>query len=495
VSGLLQFPLCAALGWWLFRDIAATSGGPFDRLYLGVAVSLSSTLIVVKLLHDKFELSTFGGRVTLGILVMQDLWAIAFLAVQPDLHELSPGPLLGSAAAGVGLAGAAVVLSRYVLPALFRSIARSPELMLVTSMAWCFLVSGAAGYVGLSTGMGALVAGMVIAAFPYGTEVIARLSGVRDFFLTLFFVALGLKIPQPSLRLVLLAVAAAVFVVVSRLVVVTPLLMLLRLDTRTSGVVAINLSQISEFSLVIIALGATLGHVSAWVESLVLYALLLTAVGSTYAIMFNHPLATGLAWLLERTGLRRWRSGRPQAVEPTTQATRQIFLLGVAREGIAFLERVERESSPLKPRIVAVDFNPETLERLMARGFACHYGDISNPETLRHAGIGDAAMVISSISDWMLQGTTNARLLRQVRPLAPGAQIVVAADTVQGARQLYAEGADYVLVAPVLAAEHLYRLLQAGTASAIKRARQRHEHELERPAREAGAAAADPLPE
>ena len=475
VSGLLQVPLCAALAWLLFGGLTESTGGRFDRVYLVVAVSLSSTLIVVKLLYDKFEMSTFGGRVTLGILVFQDLWAIAFLAVQPNLHALAPAPLVRSAAAGVGLVGAAVVLSRYVLPALFRSIARSPELMLVTSMAWCFLVSGAAGYVGLSTAMGALVAGMVIAAFPYGTEVIGRLSGVRDFFLTLFFVALGLKIPQPSLRLVLLSFGIAAFVVASRLITVVPLLALLRLDIRTSGVVAINLGQMSEFSLVIVGLGASFGHVSRAIESLVLYALLLTAVVSTYAILFNHRLATGLARLLELIGLRPWRA-QPGASAPPAHA-REIFLLGVAREGIALLEHLAREAPALKEHIVAVDFNPETLERLTTLGFESHYGDIANPETLRHAGIERAAVVVSSISDWMLKGTTNARILRQARSLAPSAQIVVAADSVAGAEQLYGEGADYVLIAPVLAAAHLYELLRHRTSAAIRQARQRQEIE------------------
>ena len=127
---------------------------------------------------------------------------------------------------------------------------------------------------------------------------------------------------------------------------------------------------------------------------------------------------------------------------------------------------------------VAVDFNPETLERLTALGFESRYGDIANAETLRHAGIERAAVVVSSISDWMLKGTTNARILRQVRSLAPSAQIVVAADSVAGAADLYAEGADYVLIAPVLAAGHLYDLLRHRTAEAIQEARQRQELEL-----------------
>src|SRR5918996_5269014 len=127
VSGLLQFPACAVLAWWALGGLIA-DGDRFDRLYLAVALSLSSTLIVVKLLFDKFEMATFAGRVTLGVLIFQDFWAIGFLAVQPNLANLQAGPLLKSLVAGGGLVVAAVLLSRYVLPGLFRSIARSTEL-------------------------------------------------------------------------------------------------------------------------------------------------------------------------------------------------------------------------------------------------------------------------------------------------------------------------------------------------------------------------------
>jgi voltage-gated potassium channel Kch len=325
--------------------------------------------------------------------------------------------------------------------------------------------------------MGALVAGMVIAAFPYATEVVGRLSGVRDFFITLFFVALGLKIPYPSLRIVLIALALTAFVAASRLVTVLPLLKLLRLDTRTSAIVAINLSQVSEFSLVIIAIGGGLHHVSPTAEMLVLYTLLLSSVVSTYAITFNHGLASALARGLTRAGLRGWRSRRAGSTTPAVPAVaprpHQIFLLGVAREGLAFLEHLERESPGLKEFIVAVDFNPETLERLVSLGFECHYGDIANAETLRHAGIERATIVVSSISDWMLKGTSNARVLREARLLAPEAKVIVAADTVAAAEQLYAAGADYVLVSPVLAGEHLFELLSPGTVSAVDDARER----------------------
>ena len=482
VTGLLQFPICAALAWLLSGPISTIGGAPFDRLYLAIALSLSSTLIVVKLLFDKFEMGTIAGRITLGVLIFQDIWAIAFLTIQPNLNNLRVGPLVQSLSAGVALVASAVVLSRYVLPRLFRSIATSPELILVASMAWCFLVSGTAGWLGLSKEMGALIAGMVIAAFPYGTEVVARLSGVRDFFVTLFFVALGLKIPAPSRQLLLLSLIAATFVILSRLMSIYPIFAALRLDTRTAGVVAINLAQVSEFSLVIVTLGVAQRHVSPGVASLVLYTLLVMAVLSTYMIHFNHQIATGLARLLEATGVPRWLGRREEQASGQEDGDHarghDLFLLGVSREGLALIHHLERTMPAMKNRIMAVDFNPETLERLQADGVHAHYGDISNVETLRHAGIAHASVVVSSISDWFLKGIDNLRLLRQVRGLAPNARVVVTADSLAGAEALYAEGADYVLIPSALSAEHLFGLLLDRSPEALAKARRRQAAEL-----------------
>ncbi|HSF03769.1 MAG TPA: NAD-binding protein, partial [Solirubrobacterales bacterium] len=239
--------------------------------------------------------------------------------------------------------------------------------------------------------------------------------------------------------------------------------------------------QISEFSLVIVSLGLALNHVSDALASLVLYALLVTAVVSTYAIYWNHAIATALARALAVTGVPRWRGTRrrPPGAAAPLGGPRVIFLLGVSREGLAFLRHLEREHPAMKQRIVAVDFNPETLEQLRADGVACHYGDVSNPETLRHSGIETAEIVVSSISDWFLQGTDNLRLLRLVQRLVPRARCIMTADTLKAAERLYAEGAAYVLLPPMLAAEHLYGLLREPTPEALGLARRRQSLELE----------------
>jgi len=479
VLGVLQFPLCAALTWYALAPAVSGFGGRLDGFYLAVALSLSSTLIVVKLIFDKLEISTFAGKLTLGILIVQDLWAISFLALQPNLDRLGAAPLLRSLAAGAALVGMAAVLSRYVLPTLFRAIATSHELVLIAAIGWCFLVSGVAGQIGLSTEMGALIAGLVLAAFPYGMEVVARLSGVRDFFVTLFFVTLGLKMPVPSEQTLALALVATLVVIGTRVLTVFPLSALLRLDLRTAGVVSINLSQVSEFSLVIVSLGVEAGHVSASVAGVVLYTLLITAVLSTYGILYNHEIATGVGRTLARVGIPQWMGRRAARTAPAPPPRQQdFFLLGVSREGLAFLERLEIAASDTKQRILAIDFNPETLERLQAQGVECIYGDISHTGTLRQAGVERATIVVSSISDSFLRGATNLSLLQVVRSLAPRARIVVTADTLGDAEKLYGEGAHYVLIPPALAAEHLYNLLARPSDATLQAARRRQAVEV-----------------
>ena len=484
VAGLLQFPLCVALAWWAMGSVGAPGSGKFDGLYLAIAFSLSSTLIVVKLLVDKLEIATLAGKITLGILIFQDIWAIGFLALQPNLERLEAGPLLMSLAAGLLLVGAAALMSRLVLPALFRAIASVHELVLITAVAWCFLVAGVADWAGLSKEMGALIAGMVLGAFPYNIEVTSRLSGVRDFFVTLFFVTLGLRLPIPTADLLALAAIASVVVIGSRFLVIGSLFALLRLDARTAGVVAVNLAQVSEFSLVIVSLGVGFGHVSDRVAVLVLYTLLMTAVLSTYGILFNHEIGATLGRLLARTGAPTWLGNRRRQREPRTESgpPPDIFLLGVSQEGLALLKHVQRDTRGMKERVVALDFNPETLELLHAAGIECHYGDIANVETLRHSDIEHARIAVSSISDAYLRGVDNLALLRLVQGLAPRARVIVTADSPNRAAELYAEGAAYVVIPTALSAQHLYQLLDDPSPTALDAARRRQADDGGRPA-------------
>jgi Kef-type K+ transport system membrane component KefB len=475
VAGILQFPLCCALGLAFFLPFGLrASGGDFGLLYMAVCLALSSTMIVVKLLYDKFELDTLPGRITLGVLVFQDVWAILFLAIQPSLLRPEIATLLGSLVKGALLVALSLLISKTILPRLFNAVAKVPELVLVGSLAWCFVVSAAADAAGLSREMGALIAGVSISTFPYNMDVVAKVISVRDFFVTLFFVALGMQIPMPRLDVLGLALLASVFLVLSRFVVVTPLLRKLHLGHRASLLPSINLAQMSEFSIVIAAIGLAENHIEQRTVSVLILVFALTAVTSTYLIEYSHRLQDVLADWLRRAGLPDFDATPEDAPAAPTHAGRDVVLLGFFVEASALVHELETAKDArhaVLDRLLVIDFNPEVHAELRRRGIACIYGDISHMETLRHAEIQDAALVISTIPDTILRGTNNMELLGKSRRLCPRAKVIVTAGRAATALELYDAGADYVFVPLLQSAAEMASLILEGLEHGFDRLR------------------------
>lgn len=455
VLGATQAPLCMALGLLAFAPFHHP--GRFDALYLAVSLALSSTLIVVKLLHDKFEVGTVSGRLTLGVLVIQDLWAVVFMAFQPNLLDPQLSSIALSFGRGALLVVAAFLVSRWVIGPLMRGAAKTPEMVVLTAVAWCFALCGLAQAAGLSKEMGALIAGLSIAAFPYGTDVIAKLAGVRDFFVTLFFVSLGLKVPQPTAWLIGSSCALSVFVLATRLISVVPAAWVAGTGLRIGLVTALNLAQVSEFALVIVSIGAGYGHVSPQLQSTVLGTMLVASVLSTYVIQYNDRLARALTPLCARLGLTDQTSA-PAPVEGKCE--RDIVVLGCFREGDSFLEVLAEKAPDLKERVLVVDFNPAVRDRLEARGFTWVYGDLAHPQTLEHLGVDRASVIICSIPDTFLKGTNNRTLLAHLRHLAPHARAVMSADDQAEAIALLERGAAKVMVPARVAGKGLYHMVR-----------------------------------
>jgi Kef-type K+ transport system membrane component KefB len=462
VAGISQFVLCIGLGIGLAFLMGFTPGrGNFDWLYLAVTLALSSTLIVVKLLYDKFELTTLPGRITLGVLVCQDIWAIAFLALQPNLYNPQLGTLLESFVKGAGLVLMALGLSWYMLPRLFSFAAKVPELMLIAALAWCFLVSGAAAALGLSREMGALIAGVGMSTFPYNIDVIAKVTNIRDFFVTLFFVALGMQIPQPTLAIVSSAIGMSLFVLGSRVLTVFPVLYGLGNGLRASLIPSINLAQMSEFSLVIASLGLALKHITSELMATLTFVFAITSILSTYLIAYNHEIQRRLASLLLKLGLS---NGADNDDPADATAESAIVFLGCFREASSILHEIEVRSNKtdgggILGEVLVIDFNPQVLHELKLRQIKCLYGDIAHMDTLHHAHIHSARIVACTISDAILRGTSNLRLLQQARRLSPRARVIAAADAISSAVELYDQGADFVYIARLHSAHHMAELI------------------------------------
>jgi len=436
-----------------------------QALYLAVAAAMSSTVIIIKLLYDKRELETLSGRITVGVLVLQDLFVILFLAVQPNLKDPHVLPLAVAIGKVFLLVGAAYGVSRFLLPPAFKFVQRQPELVMVGALAWCFALAGLANYLGLSREMGALIAGVMVSTFPYTLDVVAKVTSIRDFFVTLFFVDLGMKIPVPTLSVVLWVLVFSGLVVGSRFLTLFPVLYKMRLGHRASLLPTINLCQISELSLVLLTLGKDAGDVSEYSISIAAFAFAFLALGSSYAIVRNETILRRMSRWLTKLGLFDLPARESDTVFLKRPA--RIFLLGFSWTASSLLDEITRRKPSVLTDVVVVDFNPHVSERLRARGVQVVYGDISQRATLEHAAIERAEVIISSLPDTVLKGATNLRLLRELRELNPSARIIVHAEKIADVPTLYAEGADYVTVPRLLEATNLLSVLEAAESDLL----------------------------
>jgi Kef-type K+ transport system membrane component KefB len=462
VTGLVQVPLTLAVGCGTFLLVGMTgwalATGFYPALYLGVACAFSSTLLVAKYLQEHLLIDTVAGRLAVGLLIFQDIWAIVFLALQPSFENPSLTPILLTFLGTAIVAALAIFIARFVLSRAFHIVARSPELVVTVALGWCFGVGlfganlgavanriGIAAEISVSMEMGALIAGATIATSPYAYEVISRVVHLRDFFVTLFFVGLGMSIPVPeSSSVIVLAFVVAALAILLRFVIFVPVLYATGLDRRNAVSVSTKLAQVSEFCLVILYLGARLGHISGAHVSIVIFAFVITALVTPVLFAASDRLYQRLRGILD---LFRIRSRGTRAEAEGHEAPR-LVLLGFHRVGSALLADLERLHADLVPRTLVVDTNTAVHPEIQKRGAQVLYGDVASVEVLRHAGVDAAEVIISTVPDELLKGTSNEQIVRQLRKLAPKAAIIANCTKVSQVAALRAAGADHVFRAP-----------------------------------------------
>ncbi|HTB84352.1 MAG TPA: cation:proton antiporter [Candidatus Sulfotelmatobacter sp.] len=467
---------CVLLGWLIFAFLGPAQNH-LEALYLAVAAAMSSTVIIVKILYDKRELETLAGRVTLGVLVLQDVATILFLAVQPNLKHPAAGVMLKAIGNVILLVLVAYMASRFVLPKVFKFIARLPELVLVGALAWCFAMAGFADWLKLSTAMGALIAGVMLSTFPYTLDVAAKVTSLRDFFVTLFFVGLGMLIPMPTVAVIFWTVFVCLVLIVTRLFTVFPVLYSMKQGCRVSLLSAVNLCQMSELSLVLLALGKTAGDVSSNVIGICAFAFAFLAIGSTYAIIANDALFRRITPLFKKLELHDL--DHTAFLTKAEASRRRICLLGFSWTASSLLAEIERNRPELLPELCVIDFNPVVHEKLKARNIFAVYGDITARDVLHHAGASHAEVIICSLPNMVLKGANNLKILRQLRELNPHAQIIVHAELLSDVPALYAAGANFVTAPRLLEAADLLAALKSAEENVLDARRRDQEMVLQ----------------
>jgi Kef-type K+ transport system membrane component KefB len=476
VGGALQVPLTVGAGFLVFLGLQALGwpllAGRYAPLYLGIACAFSSTLLVVKFLQQHLQLDTVSGRLCVGLLIFQDVWAIVILALQPSFDQPAIGPIALTFIGIVIVAAIAAAAARWVLPLAFRVVAAIPELLVTAALGWCFGLGLLGAHLGdvlrlvgvntpisVSLEMGALIAGASIATFPYSYEVVARVGNLRDFFVTLFFVGLGMSIPVPDgVAVLALALLLSAVAITLRYVVFLPLLYVAGLDRRNALDASTKLAQVSEFCLVIVYLGMQLGHLSKAQTSIVIFAFVATALCTPALFKASDALYDRVKPLLSLLGMKP----PGDAASPERHDDTRLVLLGFHRLASALVHDLERFHPDLLPHTVVIDLNVALHPKIREKGVKVIYGDMSNPELLKHAHIADAEVIVVTIPDELLKGTSNAAITRTLRTLAPRASILASAARAGAVKDVLDAGADYAFVVAAEAAQSLLAAVYAG---------------------------------
>jgi Kef-type K+ transport system membrane component KefB len=445
ITGIGQISFTSAIGFVLATMLGF---GVVESVYIAVALTFSSTIIIVKLLTDKNELNSLYAKISIGFLLVQDFVAIlALIFISTFKPEVTlPEQLFSFVFSLAVLALVVWAFSKYLIKRLFDSLAKSQELLFLGGISWCFALASLSMLLGFSKEIGAFLAGISIASLPYSYEVFAKLRYLRDFFIVLFFVYLGSSLVFTSANIVLMpSLLLSVFVLVGNPLIVFVLMTLLGYKGRTSFLSGFTVAQISEFSLILVFLGEKVGHVSKEVTSMVTLVAVITISVSSYLILYNNRIYERM---LRRIPILR----RPRFLEDTlsnVEEKKYLFaFFGFGETG----RRIFSSIKALKEDVLVIDYDPRVIKECIAKGFHCIYGDASDLETVAFVLKRKPHIVVSTV----MSRETNERLVREFNRRKRGDQhLIVLAGTIGEAKQLYEKKAEFVLVPSQIAAEKI----------------------------------------
>lgn len=463
IVGLGQIILTFGLGFlvaWQLLGMSIVSSA-----YIGIALAFSSTIIIMKLLSDKQQLDSLFGKISIGILIIQDIVAIIVLLFISSMsngvswQENAVKTLLG----GAGLIVVLFLAGYFIIPRITKSIAKSQELLFLFSICWCFIIAALFSYFGMSIEIGALIAGVILSTTPYSTEISSKVRPLRDFFIIIFFIILGLNIQISNLSSIILnAVILSVIVLIFKPIILMFLLKGFKYTKRTNFLIGTTLAQISEFSLIILGIGVSLGHIAPEILQTSILTMVFTIVISTYMIIYSkdfYPKMARFASFFEKKNVKRKRKLAKEY---------DSILFGYNRIGFSILNSMKAA----RRKCLVVDYNPDTITTLNKFRIPCLYGDVDDPELLKELHLEKIKIAVSTIPDF----EANFLLVEEIRIVNPKAIIIARAHTIEDALSLYKKGASYVLTPHFLGGEYISKMIkEIGTKEeSYEKEKQRH---------------------
>ncbi|WP_244597765.1 cation:proton antiporter [Roseitalea porphyridii] len=442
---------------------------PVTAIYVAIALTFSSTIIIVKLLSDKREIDSLHGRIALGFLIVQDIVVVLAMIM---LSAIGVGAQSDSALADIASVfgyGALMLVAiglfiRYLANPLMERLSRSPELMISFAIGWAALLAALGHYFGFGKELGGLLAGVSLASTPFREAIAARLAALRDFLLLFFFIALGASLDLGVLGdNIGAALVFSVFVLVGNPLIVLAIMGAMGYRRRTGFLAGLTVAQISEFSLIFMAMGVSIGHVAGDAMGLVTLVGLITIAASTYMITWSHQLYGMVEPLLapfERTGAGGEEDGwRPRA------GSADAIVFGLGRYGLAIAEELGEAGLT----VLGVDFDPDAVRQARARGIPVMFGDATDPEFVAHLPLDGVRWAVSAVPEHdtgITHDDPRRSLMRALADAGYAGRIAVAVHSEAGRQRLEKAGADLVLMPYRDAAARAARLVAGPDQSA-----------------------------
>lgn len=445
-TGVGQILFTLTIGFLL---AGALGFGTTESFFIALGMAFSSTIIILKLLSDKKDTHRLYGKVAIGFLLVQDIVAVTALIVVTALAQdaaLST-VLTQTLIAGIAFVAVIALISHYLLPRLNWFVAQSQEYLFLFSISWGFGVASAAYAIGFSIEIGALAAGVALANSPYAHEISSRMRPLRDFFIVLFFIVLGSELDLAAVGDNFIpALALSLAVLVGNPIIVMTIMGVLNFTRKIGFKAGLTVSQISEFSLILILLVREGGFVGDEIVSMLTLVAMITIACSTYMMTYSDRLYEFLSPYLkifERASARGESAG---------DETYDIILFGLKSGSRSFIEA----AAALGKRCLVVDYDPEVVDMLNREGVNAVFGDANDAEFLEDLPLDQTSTVIVTATDF----ETNSVIVSHIAAHAPDTLVIAKAEEEHEAHALYDMGASYVMMPHFLGSIEISRRLQ-----------------------------------
>mgnify|MGYP001620150771 FL=1 len=419
--------------------------------YIAIALTFSSTIIIVKLLSEKKDLNSLYGKVSIGFLLVQDFVAILILIFLASLqagNKIEIFDIFLTLIKGVALFGLMIYLGRKILPLIFNKIAHSQELLFLSSLAWLFMAVAGASKLGFSIEIGGFLAGLALANSSENFQIAGRIRSLRDFFILIFFAILGTSIIIADFsNLTFPIIIFSLFVLIGNPLIVLIIMGIMGYRKRTGFMCGVTVAQISEFSLILAAMGAKVGHISNGTVSLITAVGIITITLSTYSIIYSEKIFKFLSPILSIFERKKTKEDEMLF----QKRHKPIILIGCHRTGQSLAFNIPKED------LLIIDFDPEIISQLRKQGYDYLFGDVSDAEIFEKANFDEAKLVISTSPDI----EDNLTLLSSLNALnnRNKLKVIMRARTSREAEILYNNKADYVLLPHFTAGQYLSKTI------------------------------------